>query len=85
MYDYEYLFSTELHKKLKEKIVGGVWVKCYNDELHVKITSFYGKVEFEYTIDDFGNKILNSLSSDTIVYQVCREYKQFILNNYVFK
>ena len=38
MTDYEYLFSTNLHAKLKEKIRGGIFVKVNEkDSLIVKI------------------------------------------------
>ena len=40
MTDYEYLFSTNLHAKLKERIQGGIFVKVNeNDSLVIKITS----------------------------------------------
>ena len=32
MTDYEYLFSTNLHAKLKEKIRGGIFVKVNEKE-----------------------------------------------------
>ena len=39
MTDYEYLFSTNLHAKLKERIQGGIFVKVNeNDSLVIKIT-----------------------------------------------
>ena len=38
MTDYEYLFSTNLHAKLKERIQGGIFVKINeNDSLVVAI------------------------------------------------
>lgn len=82
MQDYEFLFSKNLHEKLKEKIIGKVWVKCYHDELHVKIIPGRG-LEFEFTMDDFQNRILNGLSSDYIVYDVLREYKSYIFSEFL--
>ena len=38
MRDYEYLFATTLHEKLKEKIVGGIFVNVTPDDvLHITI------------------------------------------------
>ena len=39
MQDYECIISKEVHKKLKSKVKGKVWVKVYNDELHIEITN----------------------------------------------
>lgn len=81
MCDFEYLFSTELHRKLKEKIIGGIWVKVYHNELHVKITGHDG-IEYEFVRENFNKRILNGYSSDYVVYEIVKEYKAFILDNY---
>lgn len=81
MCDFEYLFSTELHKKLKERVIGNVWVKVYHNELHVKITRQDG-IEYEFVRDKLDKRILNGYSSDYVAYEVVKEYKSFILNNY---
>lgn len=81
MCDFEYLVSTEIHKKLKEKVVGKVWVKVYHNELHIKITGNSG-IEYEFVRDNFDRRIINGYSSDYIVYEVIKDYKTFILNNY---
>ena len=82
MQEYEYLFSTELHSKLKEKVKGKVWVKVYNDELHVKIEN--QDISYEFVEEDLSTKILNGLSSEYIVYSILKDYRIF-LNNLYFK
>ena len=53
MTDYGYLFSMNLHAKLKEKIVGRIFVNVtYEDELHVKIESF-GDLKYEWFVSNF--------------------------------
>ena len=84
MQDYEYLFSKELHRRLKEKVKGKVWVKAYRDELHVTITAFEGELEYEFVEDDLSNKILNGFSSDYAVYTIMKDYHKFV-NEIFFK
>ena len=78
MQDYEYLFSKELHRRLKEKVKGKIWVKSYRDELHVTITTFEGELEYEFVEDDLSNKILNGFSSDYDVYTIMKDYHKFV-------
>lgn len=53
MTDYEYLFSTNLHAKLKEKIQGGIFVKVNeNDSLVIKITR-RDENNFDMSFTDF--------------------------------
>lgn len=84
MQDYEFIFSTALYNKLKDKIKGKIWTKCYNDELHVKIETRECGDEYEYVVCDFSNKILNGLNTDYITYLVLKDYSDFI-NNIFFK
>lgn len=81
MCDFEYLFSTELHRKLKEKLFGKIWVKVYRNELHVTITSD-GGVEYEFVKDNFDKRVLNGISSDSVVCEVIKEYRRFITDRY---
>lgn len=82
MQDYEYLFSTEVHRRLKEKVKGKVWVKAYNNELHVKIT--YDYLEFETTLDNLSDNILHGLGSEYAVYLIMKHYHNFV-NDLYFK
>ena len=55
MTDYEYLFSTNLHAKLKERIQGGIFVKVNeNDSLVIKITR-RDENNFDMSFTDFSN------------------------------
>ena len=84
MQDYEYLFSKELHRRLKEKVKGKVWVKIYQNELHVTIKIFECELKYEFVEEDLSNKILNGLSSDYAVYTIMKDYHKFV-NDIFFK
>ena len=84
MQDYEYLFSKELHRRLKEKVKGKVWVKIYQNELHVTIKIFECELKYEFVEEDLSNKILNGLSSDYAVYTIMKDYHKFV-NEIFFK
>ena len=82
MRDYEYLFAKTLHQKLKEKIIGRIFVKVNNnDELYVEIESF-GDFTFRTSIDNFSDRILNGLSTDYVVYDIVKQYKSFVMKKY---
>lgn len=84
MFDYEYLFAmTLLHAKLKEKIVGRIFVTVtQDDELYVKIESF-GGLTFNWKIEDFSIRIRNGYSSDYAAYEVIQQYKRYIIKTYL--
>ena len=82
MCDFEYLICTEIHKKLKEKVKGTVWVKVYNNELHVTIKN--GDINYEFVACNFAKQVMEGVCSDFIVYAVTTEYKHY-LHNYYFK
>lgn len=69
MTDYEYLFSTNLHAKLKERIQGGIFVKVNeNDSLVIKITR-RDENNFDMSFTDFSNRMLNGFSTDYAAYE----------------
>ena len=83
MTDYGYVFSTNLHAKLKEKVVGKVFVRLnYNDELYIKIESF-GGLKYETRFVNFSERLVNGVSTDYIAYQVIEGYKQTIITKYL--
>lgn len=82
MQDYEYLFSTELHKRLKEKVKGKVWVKIYHDELHVNIIPDGNGELYEFVMTDMSSRILNGLSTSYIVYDILKDYRNYVNNQY---
>ena len=54
--NYKYLFSTILHSKLKEKIIGKIFTRVmYNDTLLINIMS-YDNIEFVMEINNFSEK-----------------------------
>jgi hypothetical protein len=64
MTDYEYLFSTNLHAKLKEKIGGGIFVKVNEkDSLIVKIERKDGN-NFDISFTDFSNRLIYGFSNE---------------------
>ena len=82
MLDYEYLFSTALHTKLKERIQGGIFVKVnWDDILVVKIKRQDGNT-FEYRFEDFSKKVLNGFTTDYAAYEVESEYQRFVLKQF---
>lgn len=84
MLDYEFIFSTGLHNRLKDKVKGKVWVKAYKDELHVKIETRECGDYYEYVVYDLSTKVLNGLNTDYIAYLVLKDYYDFI-NSIFFK
>lgn len=82
MTDYEYLFSTNLHAKLKERIQGGIYVKVNdNDSLVVKIMRQDGN-NFDVSFTDFSNKFLNGFTTDYAAYEVRRKYRDFVMKQF---
>lgn len=75
MADYEYIFSTLLHKKLKEKIVGHIYVAVRNDILITEIDTI-GGIKIDISINDFANKLVNGYSTDYAAYEIAKEYKK---------
>jgi len=71
-----------VHQKLKEHIIGGIFVRVtYNDELYVRIES-YNDLKFEIRFSDMANKIRNGYTSDYAVYEIVKEYKKYVLERY---
>lgn len=82
MKDYEYLFCTNLHEKLKEKILGGIFVKVDdNDCLIIKITRRDGN-NFRMSFDNFSSSILHGFSTDYAAYVVQKKYQSFVLKQF---
>lgn len=78
MLDYEYIFATELHKKLKPRIKGKIYVCItkYN-ELSVKINNL--DLPYEYLSENrFSDMILNGYSTDDAMWEVMQDYQQFV-------
>lgn len=82
MKDYEYLFVTLLHQKLKDQIVGRVYVTITpKNELFVEIISF-GDLKWNMYFGRFSERILNGWSTDYAAYEIIKEFKGFIMSRY---
>lgn len=82
MTDYEYLFSTNLHAKLKERIQGGIFVKVNeNDSLVIKITR-RDENNFDMSFTDFSNRMLNGFSTDYAAYEATKKYQKFVMKQF---
>ena len=79
--DYEKLFSTELYKKLKEKVKGRVFVKIKHDKLYVEITKSTDPT-YEYVMNNMADHILNGLSTSYLVYSILKDYRKFVNKQY---
>ena len=82
MLDYEYLFSTNLHAKLKERIQGGIYVKVNRDDILVVKIKRHDENNFEYSFPNFSSKILNGFTTDYAAYEVESEYRRFVLKQF---
>lgn len=84
MVDYEYLFATNLHQKLKEIVKGKVFCVIKNDNLYVSIeTKEIGK--YEYTMNNsFADDLINGrISTDNVVEVVVREYRSYVIQHFL--
>lgn len=83
MLSYEWLFVQSLHAKLKERIVGKIFITVTKyDTLYIKIESF-GGLTYDCSFRDFAYKIQNGYSTDYAVYEIVNDYKRFILTKYL--
>lgn len=83
MNDYEYLFSTSLHQKLKSKIVGKIHCKVDSelDYLVVDIQSF-GGITYRHVIVNFSYRLVNGLSTEQAAYEIVGQYKRAVIDRY---
>lgn len=80
--DYKYLFERALHEKLREGIVGKIFVKVkQNDNLIIKIESD-GGIKFDMSITNFSDRIVNGYSTEYAAYEVKKRYKAFIMQRF---
>ena len=83
MQEYEYITATGLHSLLKEKIKGKIWVKIYDDRLHVKID--YNDLSFGYIEGKMSDKILSGIGPSDLLPKIVARYKEFIFHEYFKK
>ena len=80
MLDYEYIFATELHKKLQPRIEGKIYV-CItkHNKLSVKIDNL--NLEYECLSENkFSDMILNGCSTNGALYDVMNDYNTYVYN-----
>lgn len=78
MSEIEYLYATNLHKRLKTRIRGKVFTKIENDELRIRIDAF--DYWFEMVISDISKRIIYGTGTDQIANEVCEKYRKYITN-----
>ena len=85
MTHYEYEFSTILHEKLKELVIGKVYVRITpDDKVYVNIKSF-DDIEYVYLMGDFTYNFLRGLSATRLAQVIVAEYKKFVINKMTSK
>lgn len=85
MSNYEYVFVTNLHEKLKEQIRGRIFVKVVSDDrLYVFIQRDVADKAFNLYINNFSDRILNGWFTDYAAYEIGQDYKKFIMKKYFY-
>lgn len=79
--EYEMLFADLLHEKLKDEIIGKVYVKIENDRIYVHIECYHD-VDFEMYIDNFAMKLLHGYTVSYAVYEITNAYKRALFKQY---
>lgn len=80
MRDYEYLFSTNLHAKLKERIIGKIFCKVDEDDrLCVSIDNNF---RYHWVDSDFSEKLIYGYSVDDVARAVIADYRKFVSIHY---
>ena len=84
MADYEYLIALNLHAKLKEKIVGKIYVTVCDDKLYVRIDSFEN-LTWDLSIPNFSQMVLNGFSTERIAEDIATKFKKYVIKKTVNK
>lgn len=85
MVDYGYYFSLQLHKKLKSKIKGRIYIGVNDDDvLFIEIKADACDSLFKITFENFSRRILNGWTSDYAAYEVMREFKHAVMEQYFY-
>ena len=85
MADYEFIFSSAVRDELIGQVRGGVKTWIHNDTLHVSIRKEEIRMQWEMSIDDMAYRITHGLSAKDVVWDVLKQYRQFILNEIIAK
>lgn len=80
--DYEYLFSTALRSKLKEKIKGSVRVEVDQEYDILNVTIKCNSIVWKKEFWGFTNKIHNGWSTDIAAYELVKEFKSYVMHRF---
>ena len=81
-YEYEYVFVNALHARLKEEIIGKIYVTVSQDDvLYVNILSV-NDTKYTFVKSNFADKIYGGWTSEYAAFEVIREYRNFIVKRY---
>lgn len=84
MTEYEYLFVTCLHSKLKEAIDARIYVKVTKeDQLYVEIEKVGLKYAC-YLIDNFSRRLCEGLSAEEAYHKAHNKYRAFIIRTFFY-
>ena len=84
MVDYEYLIAMNLHAKLKEKVVGKIYVTVRDDKLYVRIDSFEN-LTWDLSIPNFSQMVLKGFSIECIADDIANKFKKYVIKKTVNK
>lgn len=85
MKEYEYLFATTLHMKLKDRIIGKIYVLVDQyDRLIVEIKRESEGIVFRDVMTDFAEKFYNGLCTDFVAYEITKKYREFLNQRYFY-
>lgn len=80
MTDYGKLFASKVQSKLKEKIIGNIFVTVTKeDALHIQITRDGRDTQIQTYINNLSEKMLNGYSTDYAVYEIMKQYKEHVM------
>lgn len=83
MREYEYLFAISLQNKLKDKINASIFVNVYRDTLCVNTKTKFG-IEYETSIDNFSEKLLNGYNAEYTAYEIVKGYRSLINRTFFY-
>lgn len=82
MLKHEYLACLELHRRIKEEIIGDVFTTINNDTLVIRILAERGiRYSYEYKNISF-EMICGQLNYDKIIGIFLREYKDYMMKRF---
>lgn len=77
---FEYSFSSQLFQKLKDRIVGKVYVNITHDEVYVEITHDFNT--WSCRTNNFTERYLSGWSVDLAAEEYLRMYKGHVISRY---